>query len=82
MVVVHCGLKQKDIINLIEGYELKGKKVFKLLKKNGIELIFDSILEDDRESCDLIASIIKGYEFGKVLFINIAPFQEGKIKWF
>ena len=47
MVLVSCPLKQDDIVKLIEEHRINDEKVFALHNRKGVNLYFDSKIEND-----------------------------------
>lgn len=82
MVLVYCGLRQQDVIEEIEKYKNDGQQVFKLVKKEGIKLYFDTTIKDQWKACNVVSGIIRNYKYGNALFVNVVPFDESGVSWF
>ncbi|SCJ71240.1 Uncharacterised protein [uncultured Clostridium sp.] len=81
MVLVSCPLKQDDIIKLIEEYRVNDEKLFSLKSKKGVQLYFDSKINND-EACGIIKNIIKSYKYGPALMYNVVTCDGDKINWY
>ena len=81
MFVVNCGLMQKDLIKLIEGFTLNGKQIFKCVKVEESQMYFESDLEFN-DARKLVEEIIRGYRYHNILFYNVVPVVNGEIQWF
>lgn len=71
MIVVNCALRQEDIIAIVEGIELEGKKPFKFNKKQGIKIFFDADVADEQAVAKQIKEAIKNTDIGRTLFFNV-----------
>lgn len=81
MVLVNCPLKQNDIIKLIEEYEVNEEKLFSLKSRKGVQLYFDSKINND-EACSIIKGIIKSYKYSPALVYNVVTCDGDKINWY
>lgn len=82
MVLVSCPLKQKDVIELIESYRIDGENMFTLQNKKGVNLYFNSKIENDYEACSIIKNIIKSYKYSPALMYNVTTCDGEKINWY
>lgn len=82
MILLCLGVKQEEIINKIESYEIDGKKVFKLKKKERVNHYFDTTLEDLEQGCNIIQSIVRGVKYGNVIFFSTFPIKGDEVQWF
>lgn len=71
MIIVNCALRQDDIISIVENIEVENEKVFKFIKKQGLQLQFDCTLSDVKNAASIAKSAIKNTELGKALFFNV-----------
>ena len=71
MILVNCALRQDDIIKIVEGLEVNGKKPFKFSSKQGLQILFDSNYGNDVEAASFVKSQIKETEIGKTLFFSV-----------
>ena len=71
MVLVNCALRQDDIIEIVENIEVGNKKVFKLIKKQGIQIHFNCNLSNQQEAATIAKQEIKATQLGKALFFNV-----------
>lgn len=71
MIIVNCALKQDDMIAIVENIEVENEKVFKFIKKQGLQLHFDCSLSDVPKSASLAKQAIKDTELGKALFFSV-----------
>ena len=71
MIVVNCALRQDDIIGIVENIEVENEKVFKFVKKQGLQISFDCSLSDQSNVAALVKKEIKGTELGKALFFSV-----------
>lgn len=67
---VNSPLMNDKIIALLSEYKENGIE-FKFIKKNGIKLEFEVSGIEALEACVLAKNLIKGTEFGKVLYFNV-----------
>lgn len=81
MVLVNCPLKQNDIIKLIEEYEVNEEKLFSLKSRKGVQLYFDSKINND-EACSIIKGVIKSYKYSPALVYNVVTCDGDKINWY
>ena len=81
MVLVSCPLKQNDIIKLIEEYKVNDENLFSFKSRKGVQLYFDSKLNDD-EACFIIKNIIKSYKYSPALMYNVVTCDGDKINWY
>ena len=81
MILVNCPLMQKDIIQLIESYEINDEKVFSLHEKKNIQLYFNSKI-DDKEACSIIKGLIKNYKHSPALVYHVVTYSDGTINWY
>ena len=82
MILVSCPLKQDDIINLIEGYNINNESIFSLKNRKGVQLYFDSKIDNDDEACLIIKNIIKSYKYSSALMYNVVTCDGEKINWY
>lgn len=82
MILVNCPLKQNDIIKLIEDYQIENKQIFEFSHKKHIQIYFNSILENDKESCKIIKGIIKSYKYSSALVYNVVSCDGETINWY
>ena len=72
MIIVNCALRQDDIIGIVENLEVENEKVFKFVKKQGLQLHFDCSLSDQNNAASIVKNQIKATELGKALFFSVA----------
>ena len=82
MVLVSYPLKQDDIVKLIEEHRINGEKVFALHNRKGVNLYFDSKIENDEEASLIIKKIIKSYKYSSALMYNVVTCDGEKINWY
>jgi len=71
MIVVNSPLRQNEIIEVVEQIEIDGAKPFKLIKKQGLKVCFDSTLESADEAFAIIKKEIRKTDFGNVIYFSI-----------
>ncbi|AWK52674.1 hypothetical protein DIC82_17465 [Clostridium beijerinckii] len=71
MIVVNCALRQDDIVSIVENIEVENEKVFKFVKKQGLQIHFDCSLADSQNAASIAKKAIKDTEVGKALFFNV-----------
>lgn len=71
MIIINCGLKQTEVIEVVEKIEIEKKNPFKFVKKQGIQLYFNSECGESEEVCMIIKKEIKSQSFGSALFFNV-----------
>jgi hypothetical protein len=71
MIIVNCALRQDDIVGIVENIEVENEKVFKFVKKQGLQLHFDCSLSDAQNAVTIAKKTIKGTELGKALFFSV-----------
>ena len=71
MIIVNCALKQDDMIAIVENIEVENEKVFKFIKKQGLQLHFDCSLSDQTNAATIVKKEIKATELGKALFFSV-----------
>lgn len=71
MLIVNCALRQDDIIEILENIEIENVKPFKFLKKEGIQIHFESTCINTEDACAVVKKIIKETPIGKTLFFNV-----------
>lgn len=71
MIIVNCGLKQDDIVKIVENIEVENRKVFKYIKKEGLKLFFECSLENQKNAALIAKQSIKNTELGKVLYFGV-----------
>ena len=64
MVLVNCPLKQNDIIKLIEEYKVNDENVFSLKSKKGVQLYFDSKINNDDKFINVIFHCARSQQRG------------------
>ncbi|MEM1486335.1 hypothetical protein V6615_15950 [Oscillospiraceae bacterium PP1C4] len=69
-ITVHAPLKGEQIRTLLDGYKKDGV-TFSFVKRTGITLTFEVTGASADDACALAKSLIKGTEFGKVLYLSI-----------
>ena len=72
MIIVNCALRQDDIIAIVENIEVENEKVFKFVKKQGLQIHFECTLSDVQNAVAIAKTAIKNTELGKALFFNVA----------
>lgn len=72
MIIVNCALRQDDVVGIVEGIEVENEKVFKFVKKQGLQLHFDCSLSDAENAVSIAKKTIKDTELGKALFFSVA----------
>ena len=72
MIIVNCALRQDDIVAIVENIEVENEKVFKFIKKQGLQIHFDCTLSDVQNAVALAKTTIKSTDLGKALFFNVA----------
>ena len=72
MIIVNCALRQDDIIGIVENIEIENEKVFKLVKKQGLQIHFDCSASDQQKAASVAKETIKNTELGKALFFSVA----------
>ena len=78
MIVVFSALKSKDIIELL--HQQDGK--FKYVKKKGIELYFETTIEDKEQAANLAGSLIRATSYGKSISFQTAGCEtDGEVRW-
>jgi len=70
MIIVNCALRQDDIISIVENIEVENEKVFKFVKKQGLQIHFECSL-DQQQAASIAKQTIKNTELGKALFFNV-----------
>jgi len=71
MIVVNCALRQDDIISIVENIEVENEKVFKFVKKQGLQISFDCSLSAGQDVAAIAKKAIKDTEVGKALFFSV-----------
>jgi len=71
MIIVNCALRQDDIISIVENVEVENEKVFKFVKKQGLQIHFECSLSDQQQATSIAKQAIKDTELGKALFFNV-----------
>jgi len=71
MIIVNCALRQDDIVSIVENIEVENEKVFKFVKKQGLQIHFDCSLTDSQNAASIAKKTIKDTEVGKALFFNV-----------
>ena len=71
MIIVNCALRQDDIISIVENIEVENEKVFKFVKKQGLQIHFECSLSDATNAAAIAKKAIKDTELGKALFFNV-----------
>ncbi len=71
MIIVNCGLRQDDIIEIVENIEVENEKIFKYVKKKGIRIFFECTLSDIERACYIANRTISNTKYGKALFYNV-----------
>lgn len=71
MIIVNCALRQDDVIGIVENIQVENDKVFKFLKKQGLQIYFECTLEDEQKAAAIAKQAIKDTEVGKVLFFSV-----------
>lgn len=72
MIIVNCALRQDDIVSIVENIEVENEKVFKFVKKQGLQIHFDCNISNQQEGVTVVKQAIKNTELGKALFFNVA----------
>ena len=72
MIIVNCALRQDDIIGIVENIEVENEKIFKFVKKQGLQINFDCSLSDQQKAASVAKATIKNTELGKALFFSVA----------
>lgn len=70
-MIVNCALRQDDIISIVENIEVENEKVFKFVKKQGLQIHFDCSLSNDKDPAGIAKKAIKETEVGKALFFSV-----------
>lgn len=81
MVIVFSPLCQNDIIKEIESFEVDGIKVFSIKEREDMKLTFNSTIEDEDKSCDLVKKIIRGIKYSSMLNYCVVSYDGKEIKW-
>ena len=71
MIIVNCALRQDDIIGIVENIEVENEKVFKFVKKQGLQIHFDCSLSDTQNAPSIVKKEIKDTQLGKALFFSV-----------
>ena len=71
MIIVNCALRQDDIVAIVENIEVENEKVFKFIKKQGLQIHFECSLSDQQKAASTAKQAIKDTELGKALFFNV-----------
>ncbi|MFT8350656.1 hypothetical protein [Clostridium saccharoperbutylacetonicum] len=72
MILVNCAWKQEDIIKHVESIVVDNEKAFKLVKVEGIRILFDTKVED-MKSIKLIKGAIKNIKGYQALAVDVVP---------
>ncbi|WP_238916397.1 hypothetical protein [Clostridium sp. YIM B02555] len=72
MILVNCAWKQEDIIKHVENIVVDNEKAFKLVKVEGIRILFDTQVED-MKSIKLIKAAIKNIKGYQALAVDVVP---------
>jgi hypothetical protein len=72
MILVNCAWKQEDIIKHVESIMVDNEKAFKLVKVEGIRILFDTQVED-MKSIKLIKEAIKNIKGYQALAVDVVP---------
>ena len=59
MIIVNCALRQDDIVTIVENIEVENEKVFKFIKKQGLQIYFDCTLSDVENAGSLAKTTIR-----------------------
>lgn len=70
MIIVNSGLKQKEIIELVEAIKIEGQQAFKFKNKMGIKLLFDELVASQTPEL-IVKNEIKKASFGRALNFNV-----------
>lgn len=69
-VFVNAPMKSDMIINLLSEYK-ENNVEFRFIRKTGMKLEFEASNIGGQEASDLVKSLIRGTEFGKVLYFSV-----------
>jgi len=69
-IIVNSPLMRDKIIQAVDGYK-KGDVEIKFISQQGISVTFEVIGLEGTAAIDLVKSIIKSQEFGKVLYFQV-----------
>lgn len=69
MILLNAPIQQDKIIDTLTHYSENGVS-YKFIKKNGMKLYFESTLENEEEAAQLAKKIIKGTDYGAILYFQ------------
>ena len=81
MVIVFSPLCQEDIIKDIENFKIDGSNVFSINEIDGMRLIFDSTIENDKEACSVAKKIMGNFKYARALNYFVAPYDGKEVQW-
>ena len=64
-------MASRAVEELEENIEVENEKVFKFVKKQGLQIHFDCSLSNDKDPAGIAKAAIKGTEVGKALFFSV-----------
>ena len=77
MIIVHCALRQEDIIKIVEDIQIESFKIFKYLKTDGIRIFFKCNYPIHGQKASSLANMaIEDTRIGKALFFNVVDISE------